>query len=135
MSSLFTKLIQLHKMSSILLEENVNFRDTWCKNIQNYTVQKYKMLSSSVSYSVLKHFEDSSPYTSGILGGKLYSDSLINMINRWDWNRNFLKAFQNKDRTVACVDVFLTGPQLPCLETGHYLQFKLLSQSFWPLCF
>lgn len=115
MSSLFTKI-----NSTAQNELNIIRKKMWtlethgAKIFQNYTVQKYKMLSSSVSYSVLKHFEDSSPYTSGILGGKLYSDSLINMINRWDWNRNFLKAFQNKDRTVACVDVFLTGPQLPC---------------------
>lgn len=136
MSSLFTKI------NSVAQNElNIIRKKTWtletcgAKIFQNNTLQKYKMLSSNVSYSVFKHFEGSSLHTPGILGGKLYSDSLINMINRWDWNRNFLKAFQNKDRTVACVDYFLWGLSYLVLETGHCLQFKLLSQSFWPHCF
>ena len=115
MSSLFTKINSIAQNELNIIRGKMWTLETrGAKIFQNYTVQKYKMLSSHVSYSVFKHFEDSFLHISGILGGKLYSDSLINMINRWDWNRNFLKAFQNKDRTVACVDVFLMGPQLPC---------------------
>lgn len=64
MSSLFTKINSTAQNELNIIRKKCESLETHgAKIFQNYTVQKYKMLSSSVSYSVLKHFEDSSLHT------------------------------------------------------------------------